>query len=74
MFALTIDPVRLFQIRQKRRPDSSYASLERCGQEVEIAERLYRTRRIQTLDTTARSIEEITATIIENAHLQRRLG
>ena len=73
LFGLTIDPVRLFQIRQKRMPDSSYASLQRCGQEVEIAERLYRTNRIQTLDTTARSIEEITATIIESAHLERHL-
>ncbi len=73
LFGLTINPVRLFQIRQKRKPDSSYASLERCGQEVEIAERLYRTKRIQTLDTTALSIEEITATIIENAHLERHL-
>ena len=73
LFALTINPVRLFQIRQKRRPDGSYASLERCEQEVESAEQLYRAHRIQTLDTTARSIEEITATIIENANLERRL-
>lgn len=73
LFGLTLDPVQLFQIRQKRGPESPYASLERCGQEVEIAEWLFRTKRIQTLDTTVRSIEEITATIIENAHLERRL-
>ncbi len=73
LFGLTIDPIRLFQIRQKRRPDSPYASLERCGQEIELTERLYRTKRIPTLDTTARSIEEITATIIESARLERRI-
>lgn len=73
LFGLTIDPVRLFHIRQKRRPDSTYASLEQCGQEIATAERLYRARGIPTLDTTARSIEEITATIIEQAELERRL-
>ena len=73
LFGLTIDPVRLYQIRQKRRPDSDYASLERCGSEVSAVERLYRTKRIPILDTTARSIEEITATVIEVAGLERRL-
>ena len=73
LFGLTIDPVRLFHIRQKRRPDSPYASLERCGQQIDLAERLYRSNRIRHLDTTARSIEEITATIIEKAQLERRI-
>jgi len=74
LFGLTIDPVQLFQIRQKRRPDSTYASLERCASEVEIAEWLFRRGRIPVLDTTVRSIEEISATIREQASLERRLG
>lgn len=74
LFGLTIDPIRLHQIRQKRRPDSPYSSLERCTEEVARAERLMRTNAIPVLDTTARSIEEITATIIEEAALVRRLG
>ncbi len=74
LFGLTIDPVQLFQIRQKRRPDSTYASLERCASEVEIAEWLFRRNRIPVLDTTVRSIEEISATILEQANLERRLG
>jgi hypothetical protein len=73
LFGLSIDPIQLFHIRQKRRPDGSYATLERCGSEVEIAERIFRTHRIPNLDTTARSIEEISASIIERVDLDRRL-
>lgn len=73
LFGLSIDPIQLFHIRQKRRPDGSYATLERCGNEVETAERMFRTHRIPNLDTTARSIEEISASIIERADLERRL-
>lgn len=73
LFGLTIDPIQLFHIRQKRRPGGSYATLERCGSEVETAERIFRVHRIPNLDTTARSIEEISASIIEGVELERRL-
>lgn len=73
IYGLTIDPVRLFQIRQKRRPDSKYASLERCAYEVNQVERIFRAEDISVTDTTARSIEEITATIIDTAELPRRI-
>lgn len=74
LFGLTIDPVQLFQIRQKRRPDSRYAQLDKCAAEVEIAEWLFRRNRVPIVDTTVRSIEEISATILEQANLQRRLS
>jgi regulator of PEP synthase PpsR (kinase-PPPase family) len=73
LFGLSIDPIQLFHIRQKRRPGGSYATLERCGSEVEAAERIFRTHRVPNLDTTARSIEEISANIIERVDLERRL-
>jgi regulator of PEP synthase PpsR (kinase-PPPase family) len=73
LHGLTIDPIRLYQIRQKRRPDSAYASLERCAEDVERVERMFRAERIPVTDTTARSIEEIAATIIEGSHLIRHL-
>ena len=73
LFGLSIDPIQLFHIRQKRRPGGSYATLERCGSEVETAEQIFRTNRIPNLDTTARSIEEISASIIERVDLERRL-
>src|SRR5690606_8849832 len=40
LFGLTIDPGRLQQIRQERRPDSRYARLDTCQREVSAAEKL----------------------------------
>ena len=68
---MTIDPERLQQIRQARRPNSKYAALETCRYEVREAEQLMQRERIPTLDTTARSIEEIATTILHRAGLQR---
>ena len=45
LFGLTIDPVRLQQIRQERRPNSRYALLETCKREVSAAEALFRAER-----------------------------
>ena len=45
LFGLTIDPMRLQQIRQERRPNSRYAQLETCKREVAAAEALLRQRR-----------------------------
>ena len=73
LFGLTIDPERLQQIRQARRPNSKYAALENCRYEVRAAEQLMQRERIPTLDTTARSIEEIATTILHRAGLQRHI-
>lgn len=73
LFGLTIDPERLQQIRQTRRPDSKYAALENCRYEVRAAEQLMQRERITTLDTTSRSIEEIATTILHRAGLQRQI-
>jgi [pyruvate, water dikinase]-phosphate phosphotransferase / [pyruvate, water dikinase] kinase len=71
LFGLTIDPERLQQIREARRPGSKYAALENCRYEVREAEQLMKRERIPTLDTTSRSIEEIATTILHRAGLQR---
>jgi regulator of PEP synthase PpsR (kinase-PPPase family) len=71
LFGLTIDPERLQQIRQARRPGSRYAALDNCRYEVREAEQLMQHERIATIDTTNRSIEEIATTILHRAGLQR---
>ena len=71
LFGLTIDPARLHQIRQTRRPDSRYAALDNCRYEVREAEALMQRERIPTLDTTARSIEEIATTILRDIRPDR---
>jgi regulator of PEP synthase PpsR (kinase-PPPase family) len=63
LFGLTIDPQRLSEIRQERRPHSRYASLDNCRYEVREAEILMRRAGIRILSTTNKSIEEIAALI-----------
>jgi regulator of PEP synthase PpsR (kinase-PPPase family) len=48
-FGLTIDPERLAQIRNERRPDSKYASLQNCRYEVSAAEAMMRREGIGSL-------------------------
>lgn len=74
LFGLTIDPLRLQQIRQERLPDSRYASVGQCDYEVRQAESLLRKLGIPYLRITMKSIEEIAATIIDMAGLERRKG
>ena len=65
LFGLTIDPARLQRIRHERRPNSGYASLERCQDEVRQAQAIFRRLGIDTLDTTSHSIEEISSHIVK---------
>lgn len=73
IFGLTIDPFRLHQIRQERRPNSEYASLKTCQREVAEAEALFKQENINFLATTTRSIEEISAEILGLTGIKRRL-
>jgi regulator of PEP synthase PpsR (kinase-PPPase family) len=65
LFGLTIDAQRLQGIRQERRPDSAYASLARCRQEVIRAERIFQRAGVRVVDTTNHSIEEIASQIVK---------
>jgi regulator of PEP synthase PpsR (kinase-PPPase family) len=65
-FGLTIDPERLTQIRNERRPQSKYASLDNCRYEVREAEAMMKRNGISWLSSTHKSIEEIAATILRD--------
>jgi [pyruvate, water dikinase]-phosphate phosphotransferase / [pyruvate, water dikinase] kinase len=70
LFGLTIAPEQLHKIRQERRPDSNYAALDTCRQEVASAERLMRREGIKWFDMTSRSIEEIAVQIIQAINIK----
>ncbi len=72
LFGLTIDPDRLRQIRQERKPDSRYCQLETCQFEVAEAEALMRQVGVPYLNTTRMSIEELATTIMHKTGLTRR--
>ncbi|MDD3757829.1 MAG: kinase/pyrophosphorylase [Advenella sp.] len=65
LFGLSIQPDRLSEVRNERRPNSRYATLEQCLYEVAEAERLMRREGIEWLSTTTKSIEEISTTVLQ---------
>ncbi|QJQ07550.1 kinase/pyrophosphorylase [Undibacterium piscinae] len=65
MFGLSIAPERLCEIRNERRPGSKYAALENCRYEVNEAEAMMKREGIRWLSSTAKSIEEIATTILQ---------
>ncbi len=70
-FGLTIAPERLHVIRQERRPNSKYASIENCRFEVSAAEAMMRREGILWLSSTHKSIEEIATTILRDIRPDR---
>jgi regulator of PEP synthase PpsR (kinase-PPPase family) len=70
-FGLTIHPERLSEIRHERRPNSQYASMNNCRQEVSLAEAMMRREGIRWLSTTHKSIEEIATTILQEIRPER---
>ena len=73
LFGLTIDPQRLSDIRNERRPNSRYASLQNCRHEVAEGEAMMRRAGVQWLSSTHKSIEEISTTVLQQV-LPQRLG
>ncbi|MGK0373734.1 MAG: regulator of PEP synthase PpsR (kinase-PPPase family) [Arenicella sp.] len=74
LFGLTIRPARLAEIRNERKPNSQYAALRTCVDEIRQAEALYRQYRIPYIDTTLLSIEEIAARMLQRAGIERRVA
>ncbi len=70
LFGLTIQPERLHQIREERRAGSKYASLANCRYEIAEAEKMMRREGIRWLDSSTKSIEEISTTILQELKLR----
>jgi regulator of PEP synthase PpsR (kinase-PPPase family) len=70
IFGLSIDPMRLSEIRNERRPGSHYASLENCRYEINEAQALMRRENIQWLSSTHKSIEEIATTVLQTLKIE----
>ena len=73
LFGLSIAPERLHEIRQERRPDSTYSKLENCKQEVALSEKMMQRENIRWVNSTTKSIEEIATTVMQEFRLERRL-
>jgi len=71
-FGLTTTVARLSRVRQERRPNSRYASEEQCRFELRRATAMYDKHHLPTVDTSAASIEEIAAVVMQTLARQRR--
>jgi|GEM_PF-111511 len=69
IYGLTIKPERLADIREERRPNSNYASISTCKQEVADAQAMFRRFDIPFTNTTHKSVEELAASIMRLATL-----
>ena len=72
LFGLTIQPERLREIRQERRPDSNYSSMNTCRNEVAEAQAMYRQHSIPFTNSTNKSVEELAIGIMQACKLKRR--
>ncbi len=73
LYGLTIAPERLHEIRRERRPGSQYADPANCRYEVDQAEALMRSEGIRSINSTAKSIEEIATTILRELRIERHV-
>jgi regulator of PEP synthase PpsR (kinase-PPPase family) len=64
-FGLTTTAARLSQVRNQRRPNSRYASLEQCTYELRQAEAMYRNHRLPVINSSAKSVEEMSTVILQ---------
>jgi len=72
LYGLSINPVRLQNIRDERRSNSGYASIEQCQKEVRRAEDMFVQNDVPFIDTSHISIEEIAGRILQKSKLERR--
>ncbi len=72
LFGLTIELSRLQHIRSNRIPNSHYAELNTCKFEIEAAERIMQNYDIPYLNSSYKSIEEISAAIMQSINLKRK--
>ena len=64
-FGMTTTPARLSQVRHERRPNSRYASLEQCSYELRQAEAMYRNHRLPVINSSTKSVEEMSTVILQ---------
>lgn len=64
-FGLMTSAARLSAVRTERRPDSTYASLRQCTFELKRAEALYRAHDLPIIDSSAKSVEEMSTLILQ---------
>ncbi len=71
LFGLTTNPKRLAHIREERRANSRYASIDQCRFEIKAAEQMFEQFKVPFINTATMSIEEIATKVVEASGLHR---
>ncbi len=71
LYGLTTDLNRLVNMRQARRPNSRYSSIDQCRYELKAVEDMFLRHDIAYINTAQMSVEEIAAHIIRDTGLHR---
>ncbi|MCW2762253.1 MAG: putative phosphotransferase [Marmoricola sp.] len=64
-FGLMTSPARLSAVRQERRPNSRYASLEQCTFELRRTQAMFTRYHLPVVDSSTKSVEEISTMILQ---------
>lgn len=72
LFGLSIEADRLHRIRSNRMPGSKYAERSTCQQEISVAEHIMHNCGIPFLNTSHKSIEEISVAIMQIVKLTKQ--
>ncbi len=70
-FGITTTVDRLSRVRGERRPGSRYASVNQCQWELRKANQMYAAHRIPVIDSSSRSIEEMSTLILQTLKKER---
>ena len=64
-FGITTTVERLSRVRNERRPGSSYAEASQCRWELRRAAEIFAAHRVPVIDSSAKSVEEISTMILQ---------
>lgn len=64
-FGIVTTPARLAEVRQQRRANSTYSSLETCTRELRRARAIFEAHGVPTVNSATRSVEEMSAVILQ---------
>ncbi len=72
--ALTTTPELLRGMREKRYPNSTYAKLTTCIDEIQQAEQLFKRHRVPIISSAGKSIEEVATQVTQEIGLAKKPG
>ncbi len=71
-FGLITTPQRLSTVRQERRPNSRYASIDQCTFELRRTDAIFKLYSLPVIDTSTKSVEEISTIVLQNLKTRKR--